>query len=297
MSPIPPDCSDCACSGGGGGCCPPTEGDPGQFLGVDSLGDPAWLTAPYTSYVYDSSEPATVGNVFNDWADLMVATAAVAGPKTITFRQDETLPAGAWDLTDIFLVGNGNPFAIGVEFPTGVTITSWLNGGLDKGIHAWSSSTAPIMTIGPGTGLVITANQASAFSATTEVFFDVDGAANIFAFGALNGGTLWNVNAGARGGYEVAQVGVGAVFAGISLSGNSPSIDDDTLRGAGMFVRLVQTVVTDLTIGATQTNLAGGYFDSFFTTAAALAYDPSTSGGVLTSTTVQAAIDELAGLV
>jgi hypothetical protein len=247
--------------------------------------------------VYDSSEPATVGNVFNDWADLMVATAAVAGPKTITFRQNETLPAGAWDLTDTILVGDGNPFNIAVEFPTGVTVTSWLNGGIDKGIWAWSSSVNPIVTIGPGQGLVISANQASAFSATTEVFFDVDGAANIFVAGLTNGGALWNFQAGVRGGYEVVEVGAGAVFAATSMSGNSPALDDDTWRGAGSVGRLIQTVVMSMTPGNIQTNLGGGSFDVFFTNAAALGYDPSSSGGVLFSTTVQAAIDELAGLV
>lgn len=292
MSPIPSGCLDCACADG-----LPPSAEPGLILGIDPGGNPAWLTAPYSNYVYDSSEPATVGNVFNDWADLMAATTAIAGPKTITFRQDETLPVGAWDLTDTMLIGNGTPFGIGVEFPTGCTISSFLNGGLDKGIHAWSSSTAPIVTIGPGQGLVVIANQASAFSSTTEVFFDIDGAANVFVAGLSNGGSLWNLNAGVRGGYEVVQVGVGAVFCAVSMSGNSPSVDDDVLRGPGMCARLVQTVVVDLNQGAIQTNLAGGYFDVFFTTAAALAYDPSSSGGVLFSTTVQAAIDELAGLV
>lgn len=86
---------------------------------------------PSTTFIYNSSGSQT-GTRFNSWSDLMSAIALTqyGGPRNILFEQDETIPAGTYDLTDITLLGNGigitqsATLTIAVTFDDGCTLTN-----------------------------------------------------------------------------------------------------------------------------------------------------------------------------
>jgi hypothetical protein len=297
VSPVPPYSGG---GGGGGGSYPP-GGLPLQFLGLDTFGDPAWLTAPYANYVYNTSV-APGGSRFDDWSDLMDAIALISGPKSITFEQNETIPAGAWDLHGVTLSGNFLPVgggAVVVTFAEGATISDTTNMSVREGLLLTTESSSPVVTItGPGTFDIIVVDTNSGVASKNAPFFFVDDSAN-FVLAVLNGGGgLCNALAGADGGQQVVEVTATAGFAAVSLSGIAARMDDDTLVGAApYFLRLIQGVGINHDAGLVQPNFAGPIIDQFFTDARNLGYNPGGTGGVLTATDVQAAIDELAGLV
>lgn len=71
----------------------------------------------YDIFIYKSTG-AQSGNRYNSWSALMTAIAKQEGAKTIFFEQDETIPAGTWNLDYVTLRGNGNEYNSG-----GYTIT------------------------------------------------------------------------------------------------------------------------------------------------------------------------------
>lgn len=282
MSPIPPSCTDCACSGGD----LPPGGEPGQFLGKVSAvdGDVAWMYAPYTNYIFNSSGVQT-GNRYNDWNDLYSALLAIEGPKHVYFEQDETLPPGAYDLSNVTLHGQSAPPGLTLTFPTGVTVTSWVNGGADHNLNLLSTSATYIMSNASG----IFELQKSAVAATTAPFFFIP-SGGFFVPAIRDGSFIANL------GSPVIEVDPGAVFAGAALGGIASQIQDDIVSGSGTFARLIQSPSADLSVGNLQPSFLGVYLTQYFTSGKAIGYDNSIVG-ILSSNNVQDAIDELAGLV
>lgn len=275
MSPIPPNCTDCACSGGG------SDAPDGRGI--------------YSNYLFDSSVPdaALAGNVYNDWNLLMTHISTQLGPKSITFIQDETLPPGAYNLRDVTLRGDFTQFSINVELPAGFTVTDWTNGVLDAGIHLWSSSPAPIYTAGsPGTGIVLIVTAASAISSTVSPMLYVPAGAT-YVIGLSNGGVMINGSAGPYGGSPVLDRDAAAVFVAIALVAGY--FEDDTLSGTGMVLRMIQDVNGQYNAGLVQPNLVGPLVDQYFTSAKLLGYDNSVFS-LLQASDAQDAIDELAEL-
>jgi len=135
---------------------------------------------------------------------------------------------------------------------------------------------------------------ASIISTTTAPFFTVYDN-GFFIIGLTNGASLQNSLAGPNGGHEVVDVDATAAFFGVSLTGSASSLENDTVRGTGTLIRLIQSVVVDLSIGTSHSNLSGGVFDLVFTNARALGFDPT--GTSLISTNVQDAIAELDGKI
>ncbi len=278
----PADCDDCFPSGGGSL----------QFLGIDGGGDRAWLTAPYANYLYNSSG-AQSGNRFNDWADLMDAVALIEGPKTITFEQDELIPAGAYDLNNIQFRGNFQPLGAGGLFVTldeGVTFTDITQFSLSGGVGLVNSGSAPNMVIGAGEFVILAVQGNSGIASTNAPMFLVD-AGGAFVVGVQDGGVVADM------GQPVIEVDPAANFAAVSLNGVASEIQDNTLSGNGLFVRLIQGVAINSASGLVQPAFTGMVIDQLFTDAVNLGYDPSGSGGVLFSTNVRDALNELAGLV
>ena len=117
--------------GGGGGGGGEIYSDTVPNLGVTTFQgavESLLVGAASTTFIFNSSG-IQGGTRYNDWADLMTALAITryGGPRNILFEQAETIPVGAYDLTDVTLIGNGKGVLGGgwiVTFQTGTTITS-----------------------------------------------------------------------------------------------------------------------------------------------------------------------------
>jgi hypothetical protein len=275
----------------------PTGGSTGQYLRKQSATnyDTEWAEAPVLDFIYNSSGTQT-GNRYNDWDDLMTAHGEVEGLKNIIFEQAETLPAGNYDLSNTKMNGNLIQAAILVTLDDGFVITDAFNWGIELGLAVESISTTPIITV--STALVPTIRTAAVLATQNAPFIYVESAANTLVLGIQEGGNVTN-NAfnTVTGGYQPVEVEDGfAGFCGASVSGNSPTIGDDTFKStATTMLRLIQTTTLDMSQGDNQPNMGGGVFDLVFTAANALGYNNTTSG--LTATNVQDALDEIKTLI
>lgn len=273
----------------------PSGGTAGQILTKDSAADhdASWHIAPY-AYFYFNSSGSQGGNRFNDWDDLFVALGSIDGAKKVTFEQDETMPSGAYDMTDVTFGGNRNPGDISVTLANGVTFTTWPRGGLTDCLTMSSDSNSAIMDVDSGTEL-IACGFTSAFASQNTPFF-VTHTTGQLILPCSDGGSIQNSSAGALGGSAVIEADNTGGSLYLPQTGTSPSMDNNVLTGDGTALRLRQTVVTDSTLGNTQTGFTGTFLTLIFTEAVNLGYDPSGTIN-LTATNVQDAIDQLAGLV
>lgn len=274
----------------------PSGGTLGQILTKDSAADhdASWHIAPY-AYFYFNSGGSQGANRFNDWDDLFVALGEIDGAKKVTFEQDEIMPAGAYDMTDVTFGGNRNPGDVSVTLADGVTFTTWARGGITDALTMSSDSNSAIMDIDSGVELINCAFT-SAFASQNTPFFVTQTTGQLI-LPCFDGGSIQNSSAGALGGSEVIEADNTGGSLYLPQVGTSPGMDDDVLAGDGVALRLKQTVVADSTQGNTQTNFSGTFLTITFTEAVNLGYDPSGTLGVLTATNVQDALDELAGLV
>ena len=273
----------------------PVGGTVGQFLAKKSPTDfdLDWQTAPYADYVFNSSLPKTA-NRFDDWQELMETLSFVQGPKTVTFEQDETIPAGAYDFSNTTFRGNFLPLGAGGLFVTladGVTFTDITQFILSGGIGLVNGGSAPNLVIDNNDFVIFAIQGNSGIGSTGAPMFVVGPAGNLVV-AAQDGSTI------APLGQPVIEVQDGAALAAVALGGVASSVQDGTISGDGaVFVRLIQGIAVDVLGGLSQPDFSGIVVDQLFTDSRALGYDPSGTGGTLAATNVQAAIDELAGLV
>lgn len=155
--------------------------------------------AASTTFIYNSSG-GQGGTRYNDWADLMAAIALTqyGGPRNILFEQNETIPVGAYDLTDITLLGNGIGVLGGgliVTFQTGTTLTNDIT-RLGNGITVNWAGTGTLMD---GTG---------SFTGVKALYLSDESA--VFATG---GGSFIAIDTGAEA-RLVAFAGQTNIFAG-----------------------------------------------------------------------------------
>lgn len=229
-------------------------------------------------FVYDSSAAAT-NTTFNSWSLLMTALTLYANAE-IHFAQNETLPAGAWDLNGATLHGNDVTAAGGgivVTVPTGCTfVTSGLTSRfLRNSLTLVSTSTAPVVTVSASATYVLE----GAIASTTKEFFDFTGSGvYILAFGANGGFLLANTNLGFATDYEVMNISGTPAFWGVVHVEGFNFLRDNTIRGTTGGLRIVQSVTADLTEGNTQTNLTGGLTTVLQTRADDLGYSPAVAG-------------------
>lgn len=126
----------------------------------------------YETFIYKSTG-AQLGNRYNSWSDLMTAITKQEGPKTIQFEQDETIPAGAWNLDYVTLRGNGNEYNAGgytLTFGDNTTISSWLTPSFDSLLLKSTSTTGHICTFTTATSLACF-NVSNVQSSATYEFF------------------------------------------------------------------------------------------------------------------------------
>lgn len=208
----------------------------------------------YSVFVYNSSGSQS-GNRYNSWSNLMTAVSKQEGFKDIVFEQDETIPAGAWNLDYCNLRGNGNAYDNGgytITWPTGVTISSWTFPRMDS-VYMKSTSNAPIWTT-TGAFVFFMDVQTYLGSTTAEFIKTTSGAQHVFYVG--RGSHL--VNAG----YEVYNTTAAAYADIVVISRQQSSVVANNLfRGtnAVIFLDLVQHPAVDTSAWvSTHTNLTIG---------------------------------------
>jgi len=102
----------------------------------------------YDTFIYNSSGGQS-GNRFNTWSDLITAITKQEGAKTIYFEQDETIPAGSYNLDYVTLRGNGNEYNAGgytITFGDNTTISSWKTLSVHSLLLKSTSTTGHICT-------------------------------------------------------------------------------------------------------------------------------------------------------
>jgi hypothetical protein len=260
-------------------------------------------TNKYTQYFYNSSG-AQSGNRFNNWADLM---ASIDGREVrVQFEQDETIPAGAWNIDYQTWIGNGqNPDGGGltITFPTGVTLSSALNWTCENGLNLHSTSTAPIYTM--TVPHVFLFNRTAIYTDTVE-FVKVT-CNGLVVVGCLNGFGMYNDGAG-LGNYEVFNIDSSA-YGTILITteqGVAATIQDNTVRSAVPIVYgwLKQSSESH-NVFATQANLDSGSINfngvplgfggAFFANASVTGFIDAQPAGI-TSDNVADALAELAAV-
>jgi len=185
----------------------------------------------YDVFIYNSSG-SQVGNRYNSWSDLMTAITKQAGAKTIYFEQDETIPAGNWNLDYVTLRGNGNEYNAG-----GYTITFGDNTYIADNPKVFSFHS--LLLKSTSTTGHICAFSGSAFTLLTEVVANVQSSATYeFFTSSVAGQNIIAVRDNARwalvGGSTTALMKFtgGAFTQQIILSrGDGAVINNNTLSG------------------------------------------------------------------
>lgn len=255
----------------------------------------------YTQYFYNSSGSQS-GNRFNDWADLIDS---IGGREVrIQFEQDETLPAGAWNIDYQTWIGNGqNPDGGGltITFETGTTLSSAINWQCQNGLNLHSTSTNPIYT--ETVPHVMIFDRTAIYTDNVE-FIRVT-CAGLIAIQVSNGFGLYNDGASA-GNYEVINIDSSAYATVLVVTENgiSPTVQNNTVRSTVPFVygwlkqtsEAQSTFATHANINPGSVNFSGvplGFGGAFFANAAVIGFIQGQPTGV-TSDNVSDALGELA---
>lgn len=250
--------------------------------------------AEYVQFVYNSGG-AQGGNRFNDWADLMGVLDSLAGPKLILFEQDETIPAGAWDLDDTELRGNGLEYTAGgvtLTFGNGTTISSWVNPKINSIRLLSTSTTGPVWSFSGSATFVI--EQVAHVHSMTEPLIEHSGGGQVNI--SLNLSSRWKLLSGGVENFHDTSAAFATTL--VISRGAGTEIDNDTFSSDNdvIFIDVVADTANDLvawTWPGTHTNLSIGFqLGVMQTRSIATALDP-TGLGVVTATNVQEAIEEL----
>lgn len=248
----------------------------------------------YHQFIYNSSG-IQGNNRYNNWSDLMTDIASEEGSRIILFEQNETIPAGAWNLDNVELRGNSIEYDQGgftLTFGDSTTISSWENPRI-TGIRLLSTSaTGPIWS--PTGALVFAMTNTSHVHATTEPFIEHSGGGQMIL--SLDSGARWRL---LSGGVEMLHDTSSAFGCTLIVSrGKGATVENDTISSdnAVIFIDVVQDTNNDVVTSgfpSTHTNLVIGFgLPLYLTDANALGFDP-TGLAIVTSDQTQEAIAEL----
>ena len=229
----------------------------------------------YDVFIYNSSG-TQVGNRFNNWANLMTAITKQEGAKTIVFEQDETIPAGAWNLDYVTLKGNGLEYNAGgytLTFGDSTTISSWLNPSFHSLLLKSTSTTGHICTFTYAFNLLCDTVSNVQSSSSYEFFTSSYAGQNIIALRnsarwSLVGGStkaLFKFTGSAFGQQVILSRGDGAVVQNNTLSSTNSQILIDIIGSVNQNLAKYPITNTGFTAGATVlltlTNIsATGYY-------------------------------------
>ncbi len=187
-------------------------------------------------------------NVYTSWPALMAAVALVAGPKIVqiddTIVSPAVIPAGTWDLADITLVGivNGLVTTNFAQCADGCVLVNLVS--IANQLQLSSISSAPVVTMTDGQGLVIDTGASIVGSATGAPFFFAPGPyinppVVIMGIGAGFGETS---------GQYVLRVNDNTQGVDVVLGGTGNSFPDNVVTGTGT-LNLVVTEASIFVIG------------------------------------------------
>lgn len=229
----------------------------------------------YDVFIYKSTG-SQVGNRFNNWANLMTAIARQEGAKTIYFEQDETIPAGSWNLDYVTLKGNGLEYNAGgytLTFGDNTTISSWLNPSFNSLLLKSTSTTGHICTFTYAFNLLCDTVSNVQSSSSYEFFASSYAGQNIIALRnsarwSLVGGStkaLFKFTGSAFGQQVILSRGDGSVVQNNTLSSTNSQILIDIIGSVNQNLASYPITNTGFTAGATVlltlTNIsATGYY-------------------------------------
>lgn len=202
----------------------------------------------YNYFVYNSggSQSYPSGNRFNSWSTLMTHLADLEGAKTIQFEQNETIPAGSYNLDNVTLKGNGLEYNAGgytVTFGDNTTISSWSNRIISDIRVLSTSTTGNICTDSNPT--VINCTSISNVHSTTYPFFKFTGSGQYIV--SLNNNARWGL---LGGGVENVEVTSSAFACQLILSrgkGSSPENNTFKSTNAVIFIDVIGDASQDAT--------------------------------------------------
>lgn len=263
----------------------------GTFDEVSTSGSSGAQT--YDEFIYNSSG-AQSGNRYNTWSNLMTAIATgQEGPTKITFEQNETLPAGTWDLDFVTLAGDGRIAVLGglvVTIPTGFVLGGsgyWKNGQLTAGLGISYTGTSTFITLPTGV-TTFTLDFGNVIETTAASFFDIpSGAISIIAL--RFGSSMIN------SGYEPVTIASGALNY-ITVGSSNAQLGNDVFRGTsdpGGGVLLIDSPASFVLPTRTDANLTGTYSIALASRAYNVRFDNGGTG--LAADNVQDALEELDG--
>ena len=263
---------------------------------VDALIQDSAVTAPGITWAYDDgantltptvkqsydvfiykSTGSQVGNRYNSWSDLMTAISKQEGAKTIFFEQNETIPAGSWNLDYVTLKGNGLEYNAGgytLTFGDNTTISSWLVPSFHSLLLKSTSTTGHICTFTGAFNLVCDTVSNVQSSSSYEFFASSYAGQNIIA---LRNSARWSLIAGlalfkftgsAYGQQVILSRGDGAVVTNNTLSSTNAQILIDIIGSVNQNLAKYPITNTGFTVGV------GVYLT--LTNVSALAYYPIT---------------------
>ena len=229
----------------------------------------------YQTFIFNSSG-GQAGNRYNSWSDLMTAKTGQEGSILIQFEQNETIPAGAWNLDYVTLKGNGLEYNAGgytITFGDNTTISSWLNPSFHSLLLKSTSTTGHICTFTYAFNLLCDTVTNVQSSATYEFFASSYAGQNIIALRnsarwSLVGGStkeLFKFSGSAFAQQVILARGDGAVVKNNTLSSTNSQILIDIIGSVNQNLASYPITNTGFTAGATVlltlTNIsATGYY-------------------------------------
>lgn len=253
----------------------------------------------YDVFIYKSSGAQT-GNRYNSWSDLMTAITKQEGFKTIIFEQDETIPAGSWNLDYVTLKGNGAEYNAGgftITFGDSTTISSWLNPSFNSLLLKSTSTTGHICTFTYAFNLLCDTVSNVQSSATYEFFASSYAGQNIIflrnsARWSLVGGStkaLFKFTGSAFGQQIILARGDGSVVQNNTLSSTNSQILIDIIGSVNQNLASYPITNTGFTAGATVlltlTNISATAFYPITITSSASPYTLVSEAGILLANT------------
>lgn len=228
----------------------------------------------YAYFVYNSSLPADK-NRYNDWQALInEVNSGQYGPTIITFEQNESLPAGLYNLDYVRFAGNGDLAVLGglqITLEDGFTVSSWRNGGLTDGIGIISESTSPIYTTTYPTN-IFTMDVGSAIQTTNAPFLKVSDNA-FFIFVQKFGSSLGN------NGYEPIEIDNVTQYVHI-VSDTNATLTNDVFRGNGSSAILLVNPNVGVYPNRTDANLSSPIIYVRMANSYLISFDGSSAGMV-----------------
>lgn len=215
----------------------------------------------YDTFIYKSTGGQS-GNRYNSWSALMTAIAKQEGAKTIFFEQDETIPAGSWNLDYVTLRGNGNEYSKGgytVTFGDNTTISSWLVPDFHSLLLKSTSTTGHICTFTVATSMTDRVVSNIQSSSSYEFFASSYAGQNIIA---VQDSGRWSLIGGST--KELMKFTGGAFAQTVIVSrGDGATVQNNTLSSTNAQVRLdiIGSVNQNLAnFPSTHTNFTTGFF-------------------------------------